>query len=329
MAKTVLVLLQQRDGQLHRTAKEVAAAGLELASSIGASAEGILLGSNLGAAAEAASTLGLAALHVADHPALGSYTPGAYIGALASRLRAVPPAFVVFAHTYQSVDFVAKLAQAVSAGYLPEVTGFRAEEGGLVFRRPVLGGKLEARVRTRGEGCVFLTVQSGAFQPAPGSAATATTVTPWELVAENVRVDRELLGVESAAAEKIDLTKATAIVAAGRGVGGADKLGPILDLAKALGAEIAASRPVIDNGWLERDRQIGSSGQTVSPRLYVAAGISGAIQHTVGMKGSQVIVAINKDASAPIFKIAQYGIVGDLHEIVPELTAAVREASGS
>ena len=144
-----------------------------------------------------------------------------------------------------------------------------------------------------------------------------------------MRADREILGVEAAGSEKVDLTRAEVIVAAGRGVGGADKMPAIEALAKALGAEVAASRPVIDAGWLPRDRQIGSSGQTVAPRLYVAAGISGAIQHTVGMKGAQVIVAINKDASAPIFKIAHYGIVGDLHEVLPALTAAVLEAKGA
>jgi electron transfer flavoprotein alpha subunit len=145
---------------------------------------------------------------------------------------------------------------------------------------------------------------------------------------DGLEPDREILGVESAAKDEVDLTKAEIIVAAGRGVGGADKMGVIHDLAKALGAEIAASRPVIDNGWLPRDRQIGSSGQTVAPKLYVAAGISGAIQHLVGMKGSNTIVAINKDPNAPIFAVARYGIVGDLHEVLPALTAAVKEAKG-
>jgi len=140
--------------------------------------------------------------------------------------------------------------------------------------------------------------------------------------------DREILGVESAAKQEVDLTKADFIVAAGRGVGGADKMGVIEELAKALGAEIGASRPVIDNGWLPRDRQIGSSGQTVAPKLYVAAGISGAIQHLVGMKGATCIVAINKDPNAPIFAVANYGIVGDLHEVLPALTAAIKEAKG-
>ena len=143
-----------------------------------------------------------------------------------------------------------------------------------------------------------------------------------------MKPDREILGYEEVGGDTVDLTKAEIIVAVGRGVGGADKMAPVEELAKALGAEIGASRPVIDNGWLPRDRQIGSSGQTVAPKLYIAAGISGAIQHLVGMKGSTVIVAINKDPGAPIFTVADYGIVGDLHEVLPAITEAVRPRRG-
>jgi len=325
MAGRVWVVLQQRDGQLHRSSREAIAAGQRLAAATGASAEAIVLGSGLDRLAEAASAYDLGQVRVADHPSLGSYTPGAYAGALAPALSEAAPDFVVFPHTYQSVDYVPRLAQRVGAGYLPEVTGFDGEGDALVFRRPILGGKLESRVRIRGSGTVLLSVQSGAF-PADGARPGKAPVSALAVDPEAVRPDREVLGVEAAGGEKVDLSRAEVIVAAGRGVGGADKMGVIEALAEALGAEIAASRPVIDSGWLPRDRQIGSSGQTVAPRLYIAAGISGAIQHTVGMKGSQVIVAINKDPSAPIFAIARYGIVGDLHEVLPALTQAVREA---
>jgi electron transfer flavoprotein alpha subunit len=172
-----------------------------------------------------------------------------------------------------------------------------------------------------------VSVQSGAF-PAEGRAAGQAPVVPLPLEASRVAPDREILGVEEVAGEQVDLTKAEVIVGIGRGIGGADKLGPVEELARALGAEIAASRPVIDNGWLPRDRQIGSSGQTVAPKLYIAVAISGAIQHVVGMKGSRVVVAINKDPGAPIFNLATYGIVGDVHEVLPALTAAVKAAKG-
>jgi electron transfer flavoprotein alpha subunit len=175
---------------------------------------------------------------------------------------------------------------------------------------------------------MLVSVQSASF-PADGVArGGAAEVKALELDASRVVPDREILGVEDVAGGAVDLTKADIIVAVGRGVGGADKLGPLEELAAALGAELAASRPVVDNGWLPRERQIGSSGQTVAPKLYLAAGISGAIQHVVGMKGATTVVAINKDPGAPIFQLARYGIVGDLHEVVPALTAAVKEAKG-
>jgi electron transfer flavoprotein alpha subunit len=172
---------------------------------------------------------------------------------------------------------------------------------------------------------VVISVQSGAFSPDELQSGSSA-VEPLAVDLPELSADREILGVEEVGGEQVDLSQSEVVVAVGRGIGSADNMGIIEELAAALGGEIGASRPVIDSGWLPRDRQIGSSGQTVAPKLYLAAGISGAIQHLVGMKGSKVIVAINKDPSAPIFGIAQYGIVGDLHEIVPALTAAIREA---
>lgn len=327
MAAKIWIVLQHRDGQLHRMSREAITAGQRLASLVGGTCEALVLGTGTAAIAAQAQDLALAKIWTVEHPALAAYTPGGYVSALAPALRSAAPDWVVFPHTYQSVDYVPKLAQAAGAGSLPEVTGFEQTSEGLVWKRPILGGKLEARVRVRGQGPVLVSVQSGAF-PADAAVPGSAPVEALAIEAGTIQADREILGVEAVAGEKLDLTKAGIIVAAGRGVGGADKLGAIEELAQALGAEIAASRPVIDSGWLARDRQIGSSGQTVAPRLYIAAGISGAIQHTVGMKGSQVIVAINKDPGAPIFNLASYGIVGDLHEILPAITKAVREAKG-
>jgi electron transfer flavoprotein alpha subunit len=325
MAK-VWIVLQQRDGQLARPAREAIAAGQRLAGELGGTAEAVVLGAGVGEAAAEAARARLAAVHVADAPALRDYTPGAYIGVLAPALRAAAPDFVVFPHTYQTVDYFARLAQELGAALLPEATGFsRGDDGRLVWTRPVLAGKLVARVAVRGEGTVLVSVQAGAF-PADGLEAGEAPIQP--LPTDGALPNREILGVEEASGGEVDLTKAAIIVAVGRGVGGEDKLPPVRELAAALGAEIAASRPVIDNGWLPRERQVGSSGQTVAPRLYLALGISGAIQHVVGMKGSGCVVAVNKDPGAPIFNLADYGIVGDLHEVVPALTAAVNEAKG-
>lgn len=327
MAKRVWVVLQHREGQLPRISWEAAAAAQKLAAASGGKAEAVLLGSGVGLAAADVAKLDLAAVHVADHDALRVYTPGTFLGVLAPALRAEAPDFVVFPHTYQTVDFMARLAQMVGAGLLPEVTGFEPGDGGLVWTRPVMGGKLQAKVRVKGDGTVLVSVQSGAFQ-ADDVVRGEAEVKPLEVDLSAIQPDREILGYEEVGGDTVDLTKAEVIVAVGRGVGGADKMGPVEELARALGAEIGASRPVIDNGWLPRDRQIGSSGQTVAPKLYIAAGISGAIQHLVGMKGSSVIVAINKDPGAPIFTVADYGIVGDLHEVLPALSEAVRAAKG-
>jgi electron transfer flavoprotein alpha subunit len=360
---TIWVVPMLKDGQLTRAGREAFTAAERLAAALRGGngedgegetkAEAVVLGSGVEAAAAEAARRDFARVQVGDHPALATYTPGAFIGALAPAIRQARPDFVLFPHTYQAVDFVPRLAQEVGAALLPEVTGFAASAaedaggaggagaagGRLVWTRPVMGGKMQSRVRVKGEGTVLVSVQAGAFPAAPapagpageeagGASAGAAPIAPLALDAAALKPDREVLGQEEAGGNQVDLTKAEIIVAVGRGIGGADKLPVIEDLARALGAEIAASRPVIDNGWLPRDRQIGSSGQTVAPKLYIAAGISGAIQHLVGMKGSNVIVAINKDPSAPIFGVAHYGLVGDLHELLPALTEAVKAARG-
>ena len=331
MTAKVWIVLQQREGRLDRPSREAIAAGQRLAAEVGGGAEAVLLGAGVGEAAAEAARAELGAVHVADEESLRAYTPGAYVGVLAPAIRAAAPDWIVFAHTYQTVDYFARLAQELGAGLLPEVTGFALGDGGegggggLVWTRPILGGKLVARVRVKGEGTVLVSVQAGAFQADAVRAGAAPVVA---LATAGAVPDREILGVEAAAAGEIDLTKAAIIVAVGRGVGGEDRLAPIRELAAAMGAEIAASRPVIDNGWLPRERQVGSSSQTVAPRLYLALGISGAIQHVVGMKGAGCVVAINKDSSAPIFSLVWYGIVGDFHEVVPALTAAVKEGQG-
>lgn len=327
-AKKIWIVLQQRDGKISRMSWEAIVAGQQLAAATGAEASAVLLGSGIENLAREVAGHDLAAVRVVDHGNLADYTPGAYVGALAPAIRAEAPDFVLFPHTYQTVDYFARLAQEADAGLLPEVTELETEGDTLVWSRPILGGKLVSKVRVRGEGPMLVSVQSGSF-PADGLKSGNAPVSALDVDASRLTPDREILGVEEVGGDQVDLTKADVIVAVGRGIGGADKMGPVEELAQALGADIAASRPVIDNEWLPRDRQIGSSGQTVAPKLYIAAAISGAIQHVVGMKGSRVVVAINKDPNAPIFNLADYGIVGDVHEVLPALTAAVREAKGT
>ena len=323
MAK-ILAVLQQREGRLHRMSRQVLAAGQRLRAETGGQIRALVLGEdNEGALAEVRA-LALDGVLSVEHVALSAYTPGAWVDAIGAVLDQTEFDLVLFPHTYQTVDFMARLAQRCAAALVPEVTGFESGGQGLLWKRPILGGKLESRVAVDGAGLVMVSVQSGVFS-ADDLEAGSCEVEEVDLGLEPVP-DREILGTEDVVGDQVDLSQAASILAVGRGLGDADKLGPVEDLAAELAAEIAASRPVIDNGWLPRDRQIGSSGQTVSPKLYVALGISGAIQHLVGMKGSKTIVAVNKDANAPIFSVADYGYVGDLHEFVPAFTKALRES---
>ncbi|MCP3957723.1 MAG: electron transfer flavoprotein subunit alpha/FixB family protein [bacterium] len=322
MSKKIWIVLQQREGKLHRMSREAIAAGQQLASALGGTASAVLLSSD-GAVAGDVLAYQLDEVLTASDAALADYTPGGYVGALGPAIGAEAPDYVLFPHTYQSVDYVPRLAQETGAALVPEAVSFEVSGEEVIWKRPVLTGKLQARVRVKGGGTVLATIQSGAF-PADSAAAGSTqarSLTVGELV-----VDREILGVEQAGEDEVDLTKADIIVGVGRGVGGPEKLGPVEELARLIGGDIGASRPVIDNGWLPRDRQIGSSGQTVAPKLYLAVGISGAIQHQVGMKGSSCVVAINKDKTAPIFNIAKYGVIGDLHEIVPAINEVLAES---
>ena len=322
----IWVVPQLRQGRLDPMSREALGAGRQLADLVGGSVEAILLGSGLEAAVEEVRGLDITTVRSLDHESVAVYTPGSHIGALRQAITALEPAYVLFPHTYQTVDFMPRLAQSCDAALVPEVLAMEGDaETGPIFRRPILGGKLHARVRAKGSGVVLLSVQSGAFGAGAAGSGKAA-VSNLEVDTQAIRSDREILGTEEAAGEKVDLSQAEIIVSVGRGIGGEENMPMVEELAKALGAEVGASRPVIDSGWLPRDRQIGSSGQTVSPKLYIAVGISGAIQHLVGMKGSQIVVAINKDRNAPIFGVARYAIIGDLLEVVPALTRAVLEA---
>ena len=327
MSGEVFVVLQDRDGSVHPVAAEAVTAAKELASALGTTAEAIALGGSDSKLASQAAEMGVERVLSVEGPGLEGYTPAAYTQAIAHALSDREPSYVVFGHTYQSVDCMARVAHELQAAIVPEILSFEADDAGsdgeLVFLRLILEGKMQAKVRVRAEGPVVVSVQSAAFDAAASDGAPCEVSS---LENGSWTPDRELLGIEDVAGEAVDLTAAERIVSVGRGIGGPDKLGIIEELAAELGAELGASRPVIDSGWLGRDRQIGSSGQTVAPKLYLAVGISGAIQHLVGMKGAACTVAINKDAGAPIFTVADYGIVGDLFEVVPALTAALREA---
>ncbi len=256
------------------------------------------------------------------HALLERYTPDAYIAALHQLIQKEAPACVVFPHTYQVRDFAPALAARLGQVLISDVI---AIADGPVFTRQLMQGRLAGNYRHQGNGACFISVQAGAFRSDAVEAGTGQ-VTPFEPQIDSAAIRTKPGEPFRGSAQTVDLSTAPLIVAVGRGIKEAENLSLVQDLASTLGAEIAASRPICDNGWLPMERQVGSSGQTVSPKLYVAVGISGAIQHLVGMKGSQCIVAINKDPEAPIFEVADYGIVGDLFEVVPAITEALKGA---
>ena len=261
-----------------------------------------------------------------DSPALAEYTPDGYTLALRAVIEQQKPRLVVFSHTYEVRDFAPKLAAALDRGLVSDCLGYRSEDGKLIFVRQVFQGKYSADVELVGEAPHFVSFQAAAFREDSverGSSPAPITPVTVQFAADAIRAKPGERFRE--AKQAVDLTQAELIVSVGRGIKAPENVDLARKLADALGAEIAASRPICDNGWLPMDRQVGSSGQTVAPKLYLALGISGAIQHMVGMKGSNTIVAINKDKEAPIFEVATYGIVGDLFEIVPPLIEEVKK----
>jgi electron transfer flavoprotein alpha subunit len=323
MADTILVIAEQREGKLNRVSLETIAGAQALAKQTGWTVEAALVGGDLAGAADELSKTALAKLYLLEGEALARYTPDGFVTALKAFITTNQPKLVLLPHTYQVRDFAPKLAAALGAVLVSDATGARFENGKLLFTRLMFQGKFSADVSLAGDGPWFASFQNGAFRGDQAEAGTAVV----EKVAAStgeIRTKPEAPFQEAKAA--VDLTQAAIIVSVGRGIKEQKNIEMAKALADALGGEIAASRPICDAGWLPMERQVGSSGQTVSPKLYLALGISGAIQHIVGMKGSKNIIAINKDAEAPIFEIADVAVVGNLFDIVPALTEEIKKA---
>jgi electron transfer flavoprotein alpha subunit len=317
----ILVVAEQRAGTLNRASWEAVACAQQVA---GGQPIAVLVPGG-GDAARQLADAGVGDVLVVEDAALAAYTPDAQVAAVAGAIAQTSPRFVVMAHTYQARDYAPRLAARLRAPLVADVIGVKGSGAGATFLRPMFQGKLVADVAPQGDGPVIVSCQIGAFRAdavTRGSAAAAVKALGVELGAASRQTVEPPF---QQARQAVDLGQAERIVAVGRGIKAQDQIALAERLAAAMGAELAASRPICDNGWLAMDRQIGSSGQTVAPKLYVALGISGAIQHLVGMKGSRTIVAINKDADAPIFEVADYGIVGDLFEVVPAMTAELEK----
>ena len=319
----ILVVAEQEKGKLHRASWEGVAFAQELAGD--QPVEAIVLGANTAGAASELSQAAVTAVHAIESPQLEPYTADAYSSALQQAIDRIKPSHVVFPHTYRTRDFAPKLAARIDRALVTDCVGMKRGEKP-IFLRPVYQGKLVADVTAEGEPPHFVSVQIGAYRgdsAKRGPATAPVKAMDVTLAAADIRQNAEEPFQE--AKQAVDLSQAERIVAVGRGIKAQEHVALAEKLAAALGAQLAASRPICDSGWLPMERQVGSSGQTVAPKLYVALGISGAIQHVVGMKGARTIVAINKDADAPIFEIADYGIVGDLFEIVPAMIAELEK----
>jgi len=316
----ILVVAEQREGKLNRASWEAVAAGQKLAAKAGGPVKVAVVGGGIDAACAEIAGAAVAEVLAVGSPALESYTADGFVAALAGLLASQAPDYAVFPHTYLARDFVPKLAARLDCPLIADVVALADAGGQPAFTRLIFQGKLAADVVPDGNAPCLVTVQAGAFSA--DSAERGTAAAPVTRVAAAVEAGAIRQTPEAPfreAKQAVDLSQAARIVAVGRGIREQEKLPLAEELARALGAELAASRPICDAGWLPLERQVGSSGQTVAPKLYLALGISGAIQHAVGMKASKTIVAINKDAEAPIFELADYGIVGDLFEVVPAL----------
>lgn len=327
MPDSILVIVEQREGKLNRVSWETLTAGQALAAETGWTLEAAVAGSGVANFANEIAGKKVAKVYAVESPKLEPYTPDAFAAALKQFIASRRPRLVLMPHTYQVRDFVPKLATAMERTAISDCIGYKKDGDKLLFTRQMFQGKLAADVSFAGDAPWFVTFQNGAFRAdkVEAGAAAAPVETVNVEIADGV-IRNKPQEVFKEAKQAVDLTQAEIIVSVGRGIKEQKNIELAKQLAEALGGELAASRPICDSGWLPMDRQIGSSGQTVAPKLYLALGISGAIQHIVGMKGARTIIAINKDSEAPIFEIADFAVVGNLFDIVPPLIEEVKKA---
>jgi electron transfer flavoprotein alpha subunit len=323
MSKGILVFVEHRAGTVNRTSLETIAAAQQLAAGINEPITAVILGSKVESLVQEIASYAVEKVIYAENEQLAEYTPDGYANAMETIVKSIDPNYVLLPHTYLVRDFAPKLSARFKKGLISDCIRFNLNGSEVTFVRRLFLGKLDADVVSTGTVPVFATFQSGAYradQAAKGSGAVVETI-PVEVGEIRMKPEPAFQEMKQA----VDLTKAEIIIAVGRGIKGQENIALAQQLADLLGGELAASRPICDANWLPLDRQIGSSGQTVAPKLYIALGISGAIQHLVGMKNSGTIVAINKDPEAPIFDIADYGIVGDLFDAVPVLIEELKK----
>jgi electron transfer flavoprotein alpha subunit len=323
---SILIVAEIAKGAIREASFELATIANKLGSATGREVKSLVAGKGIEALAEGFAKRGGGEVFAADHDLLQNYSLEAFDAAVRAAIEAAGAELVLFSHTPNGWDLAPRVAAELEAGFVSDCFSIAGEDGQVVYHRRVFNGKLDARVTVSSEKAVA-TVQPGAAPAFDGTTDGSVTKLDVSLNADDLRA--RFVETKTAEAKGVDLSKAEIIISGGRGVGAPEKFPEVIQpLAEALGGAMGASRPVVDAGWLPHEYQVGSSGQVVQPKLYIACGISGAIQHLVGMKTSNFIIAINKDPDAPIFEVADLGVVADLFEIVPALTTAIREAKG-
>lgn len=322
----ILIVAEIQGGQIREASYEIASIAQEIAGASGRDVKSVVMGKSVEALAQEFAQRGGGTVYAAENDLLENYSAETSAMAIRAAIEASGADLILLSNTPSGWDVAPRIAAALEAGFISDCFGVSVEGGNLSFKRRIFNGKLDARLSASSER-VVATIQPGAVQPFEGSSEGSVEKLAVDIDAGALR--SKFVKTKKVESQGVDLSKAEIIIAGGRGVGGGEKFEEVLKpLADALGGAMGASRPVVDAGWLAHEYQVGSSGQVVSPKLYIAAGISGAIQHLVGMKGSNFIVAINKDADAPIFEVADLGVVGDLLEVIPALTKAVQDAKG-
>jgi electron transfer flavoprotein alpha subunit len=316
MGNNVLIIAEQRDGVLKKVAFEMLGAGAKLAAARSGSVEAVLLGADLGDGPDTLAQYGASKVYLADDPMLATYSSEGYTNTLAVLVSRVEPAVILVGATAMGRDLAPRLAARLGVGLASDCTDLESDGGRLVATRPIFAGKALAKVKLNGDPQMAM-VRPNVLPVPEADAGAMAVVEPVAAAVGDVRAT--VVDIVGAGEGEIDVAEADIIVSGGRGVGGPEGFGPVRSLARTLGAAVGASRAAVDAGWIEHAHQVGQTGKTVTPNLYIACGISGAIQHLAGMKTSKAIVAVNKDPEAPIFRMANYGIVGDLFEVVPML----------
>jgi electron transfer flavoprotein alpha subunit len=319
---SVLAFIETHDGKLKKSAAEVLGQAQALAGPLGGGVDAVMVGNGCAGLAAEAGTLGADRVFVADGEAYAAFTIDGFVPAVLKAVEASSPKLFLLAASVNGKDLAPGVAAASGSAILTDVTGISSEGGKVSVTKPVYAGKALATVSATTD-MVVATIRPNVFEPAAADASRTATVETLDAGAPDIRtIVKEVL---AKASEKLDLTEADVIVSGGRGLKDAENWHLVEALAEAVGGVVGASRAVVDAGWRPHDEQVGQTGKTVSPKLYIAVGISGAIQHLAGMRTSKCIVAVNTDPEAPIFGVADYGIVGDALEVCPVLTEELKK----